>query len=162
MAYDIFEEDPSFPMQSENEQEGDSYDSQAFQSKGGHFLRNQSKGPFTTSAPPNHMVPPNQGADNNPHPPKGPPDLHNKGNSSTIFKTNSSYNTKFDVSEMQRQKTSLSFFDILKWCPTKREIVLKALEQADKSKGKSKVEPTRDVNAALYRNKVGTLLFLLS
>lgn len=162
MTYDLFKEEPPFPRQEENEPEEDSNDAQAFQTKGGHFLRNQSKGPFTSSAPPNNMVPPNQSTDNNPPPPKGPPDFHNKGNSPSVSKGNASYNVEFDiVSEMQKKKTSLSYFDILKWCPAQREIVLEALEQADKSKGKNKMAPATNMNAALYRRKVGTP-FLLS
>lgn len=40
MDYNIFEEELPFPNQEENEIVEDVYDTQAFQTKGGHFLRN--------------------------------------------------------------------------------------------------------------------------
>lgn len=72
MAFETYDE-LKFPFQEENEPKTDTYNAQAFQAKGGHFLRNQNKGPFTTSAPPtNNTVPQNPKANNNPTPPKGP------------------------------------------------------------------------------------------
>lgn len=163
MAYDIFEEELPFPNQEDNEAIEDVYDAQAFQTKGGHFLRNQNIGPFKTSAPPNNMVLPNQNADNNPSPPKGPSDSLNKGNPPSIPKYQVRNDSEFDfIIEVQRQKTSMSFFDILKWYPVQKEILLKALGEAGRSKGREKVTPTNEMNATLYKGKTGTPPFLLT
>lgn len=58
--------------------------------------------------------------------------------------------------------TSLSFFDIMKLFPTQRKLVLKSLDEEHWLKVKKKVTPTIDMNATLYRGKMGTTLFLLS
>lgn len=163
MAYDIFDEELPFPNQEDNEIVEDVYDAQAFQTKGGHFLINQNRGPFTTSTPPNNMVPLNQMADNNPPAPKGPFDSQNKGDPPYFPKYQLKNDLEFDfITEMQKQKTSLSFFDIMKWCPAQRKIVLRALEEVDLSKGKGKATPTNEMNATLYKGKTGTPPFLLS
>lgn len=103
-------------FQEENEPEVGTYDAQAFQAKGDHFLRNHNKGPFTTSKPPNNnLVSPNHRENNNPLPPKGLTKGPNRGHQTFAAKPqfhDTSYNLE---EEMKKVRSNMSMYDVLKF-----------------------------------------------